>query len=350
MKRSIWITLSSVAFFAPLCANAALEPRATSTDGLSCEAYYDTDLGITWLSDPFPDTNFTDAQLWIDGLNTANHLGSNNWRFPIIRPQADGGTTFDLDYRPLGDSAIGYNITAPGGQSDESAAIPPVITRSELAYMYFISLGNEAGINQVFPDENTERDCFNGGDGYPSFCFTQPGPFAMLQPAAIWAQPDPAQFPAWPATPAANMPPGFAPAFMLDIGRQALLNQDSVAMVHALAVAPGDVGGTCDTDIDGDGIPNAIDNCTLVPNGPGDTATKGPSQNDANSDGFGNVCDADLDDSGFVNFGDLAAFKAAFGTADPKADLNGSGFVNFADLAAFKALFGQAPGPSGLNP
>ena len=121
-------------------------------------------------------------------------------------------------------------------------------------------------------------------------------------------------------------------------------------MVHAWAVAPGDFALPCDTDIDGDGIPNAIDNCTLVPNGPGDTATKGPSQNDTNSDGYGNVCDADLDDSGFVNFGDLAAFKSRFGTTDPEADLNGSGFVNFGDLAAFKSLFGQAPGPSGQNP
>jgi hypothetical protein len=60
--------------------------------------------------------------------------------------------------------------------------------------------------------------------------------------------------------------------------------------------------------------------------------------------------DADLDNSGFVNFSDLAAFKAAFGTGDPDADLNGSGFVNFADLAQFKALFGQPPGPSGVAP
>jgi hypothetical protein len=103
-------------------------------------------------------------------------------------------------------------------------------------------------------------------------------------------------------------------------------------------------------DSDGDGVPDVADNCKLVANGPNDTATAGPSQNDTNSDGYGNWCDADLDQSGFVNFGDLAAFKAAFGTADPDADLNGSGFVNFTDLARFKALFGQPPGPSGLAP
>ena len=98
-------------------------------------------------------------------------------------------------------------------------------------------------------------------------------------------------------------------------------------------------------DSDGDGVPDVADNCKLAANGPNDTATAGPSQNDTNNDGFGNWCDADLDQSGFVNFGDLAVFKAAFGTADPNADLNGSGFVNFADLARFNALFGAPPGP-----
>jgi hypothetical protein len=39
-----------------------------------------------------------------------------------------------------------------------------------------------------------------------------------------------------------------------------------------------------------------------------------------------------------------------FGTSDPDADLDGSGFVNFGDLARFKSLFGKVPGPSGLAP
>jgi hypothetical protein len=97
-------------------------------------------------------------------------------------------------------------------------------------------------------------------------------------------------------------------------------------------------------------VPDAIDYCTLVANGPNDTVIAGPSQNDTNGDGYGNMCDADLDNSGFVNFSDLAAFKAAFGTSVQNADLDGSGFVNFADLALFKSLFGMPPGPSGVTP
>ena len=47
------------------------------------------------------------------------------------------------------------------------------------------------------------------------------------------------------------------------------------------------------TDADGDGIPDAGDNCTEVAN---------PTQCDTNDDGYGNACDADIDNSGIVNF------------------------------------------------
>lgn len=96
-----------------------------------------------------------------------------------------------------------------------------------------------------------------------------------------------------------------------------------------VGVAPG--------DIDNDGIPDATDNCIVDAN---------PDQRDTDGDGHGNRCDADLNNSGFVNAADLAMFKLRFGTTDADADLNGNGFVNAADLAIFKALFGRAPGPS----
>lgn len=90
-------------------------------------------------------------------------------------------------------------------------------------------------------------------------------------------------------------------------------------------------------DSDGDGIDDLIDNCTEIIN---------PDQRDSNKDGYGNRCDADLDNNGFVSFADLGMFKSAFGTTDPHADLDGSGMVSFADLDIFKSLFGHAPGPA----
>ncbi len=93
-------------------------------------------------------------------------------------------------------------------------------------------------------------------------------------------------------------------------------------------------------DIDADGINDGQDNCIEIPN---------PDQRDTNGDGFGNLCDADLDDNGTVSFADLNLFKSKFGTADQDADFDGNGSVSFADLNIFKSLFGQPPGPSAVK-
>ncbi|MEZ5561713.1 MAG: hypothetical protein R3F27_01995 [Gammaproteobacteria bacterium] len=105
-------------------------------------------------------------------------------------------------------------------------------------------------------------------------------------------------------------------------------------------------------DTDGDGAHDGQDNCIDAANGPLLPDAGGNSQLDSDGDGYGNMCDGDLDNSGgIVNFADLAAFKAMFGTPNANGDLNGSGgIVNFADLARFKALFGKPPGASGIRP
>jgi hypothetical protein len=92
---------------------------------------------------------------------------------------------------------------------------------------------------------------------------------------------------------------------------------------------------------DGDPVPDALDNCVGVANA---------DQYDTDGDGYGNRCDADLDNNGLVNFVDLGRFRAAFGTTHPHADLDANGFVNIADLAIFRSLLGRAPGPSALLP
>ncbi len=118
-----------------------------------------------------------------------------------------------------------------------------------------------------------------------------------------------------------------------------------VASVDSLSVKP-----TPATDSDVDGALDTEDNCIEVANGPDLTDLGGNSQLDTDGDGFGNYCDADFNNDGIVNFADLAALKAAFGTLDANIDMDGSGFVNFRDLALFKSGFGKPPGPSGIAP
>ena len=84
-------------------------------------------------------------------------------------------------------------------------------------------------------------------------------------------------------------------------------------------------------DTDNDGIDDTQDNCIEISNS---------DQRDSNNDGYGNLCDADLDNNGTVSFADLNLFKSKFGTADQDADFDGNGSVSFADLSIFKNLFG----------
>jgi hypothetical protein len=98
-------------------------------------------------------------------------------------------------------------------------------------------------------------------------------------------------------------------------------------------------------DADADTIPDAVDNCAVVPN---------PLQCDTNVDGFGNACDADYDDSGVIGIvPDFLIFSANFPLivvppAIPDVDSNCDGIVGLVpDFAAFLAGFAAGvPGPS----
>jgi hypothetical protein len=106
------------------------------------------------------------------------------------------------------------------------------------------------------------------------------------------------------------------------------------------------------TDSDADGAHDGQDNCINASNGPLVADAGGNSQRDTDGDGYGNICDGDMDNGGgLINFADLGSFRAAFGTSNANADLDGSnGIVNFADLALFRAMSGKTAGPSAYGP
>lgn len=102
-----------------------------------------------------------------------------------------------------------------------------------------------------------------------------------------------------------------------------------------------------DPDTDGDGVTDQHDNCTVVSN---------PGQLDADGDGYGNICDADLNNSGLVTSADFALLRPVLGQAASSsfaaavADLNGSGTVTTADFGLLRARLGTLPGPRGSLP
>ena len=103
--------------------------------------------------------------------------------------------------------------------------------------------------------------------------------------------------------------------------------------------SPGSLVTILGTNADADNTLDYRDNCLLVTN---------PDQRDTNRDGFGNICDADLDNDGQVNMNDFSLFRNAFGKNSPDADFDGDGSVNMNDFSLFRSAFGSVPGPSGI--
>ena len=145
----------------------------------------------------------------------------------------------------------------------------------------------------------------------------------------------------------------FEPKTGVELGRT-LLNVDGVGEIDLcdgfkgdnvlVRVASPDGASTQaaikETDSDGDTVPDSRDNCVAVPN---------KEQQDTDGDGYGNACDADLNNDGFVNALDLSTLRGQFGKRGVAGDLNGDGLVNSLDVSRFSKLFGKAPGPSALH-
>lgn len=135
------------------------------------------------------------------------------------------------------------------------------------------------------------------------------------------------------------------------------------------------------TDADGDGIPDAYDNCRTVPNPSQRNSVRSASEAcvgavavDASTAGefeygtclndpaerclsdrdctLGDACDCDLDGSGFCNVSDFNLFLDDYNAGVPSgngSDMDENGVVDDVDFARFEPLFGQGrggPGPA----
>ncbi len=135
-------------------------------------------------------------------------------------------------------------------------------------------------------------------------------------------------WPAWIAGPP-DPPPGGGGGFFAD----------------GFALQAEDFSGLSDPN--GDGVNDVSDNCTAVANN-GNPGT-GTAQLDADLDGYGNICDADLNNSGLVTTADFGILRSVLNQAAGSsptaaaADLNGSGTVTTADFAILRARLNTAP-------
>ncbi len=140
---------------------------------------------------------------------------------------------------------------------------------------------------------------------------------------------------------------GGGPSMSANYGLESSVAQPSPLGVSASTGYVITPGFFATPDSDADSVRDFLDNCTFDPN---------VSQLDSNGDGYGNLCDPDLDNNGTTNFGDYILLTSAFLATpqspnwNPDADLTGDGVVNFGDVVLFQFFFLQSPGPSGLAP
>lgn len=93
--------------------------------------------------------------------------------------------------------------------------------------------------------------------------------------------------------------------------------------------------GTADQD--SDGWYDECDNCIEKSNS---------KQLDTDADGYGNACDVDLNNDGFVNSLDIPEFSRRYIAGDLLVDFNDDGVVNSLDIPVVSRSFFKPPGPS----
>lgn len=164
-------------------AQAALHGRDLDPVAAGFEAWYDDQLGITWMADanlaatesfgvagigvPWLGSaggmTAGTAQAWVAAMNSAQYLGFSDWRLPRSAPL--NGATHTYLVATDGSTDIGYRVSLPGTAFAGSTA-------HEMAHLFYNTLGNPA---IAFDPGFVTPPCAPPPD--PTGCLLNRGPF-----------------------------------------------------------------------------------------------------------------------------------------------------------------------------
>ena len=119
-----------------------------------------------------------------------------------------------------------------------------------------------------------------------------------------------------------------------------------VSLGHEIPGFPPLPASATPKDKDGDGVLDRADDCVTVAN---------PNQLDSDRDGFGNACDADLNNDGKVDQADTNLMIGCLGArvstrpACAAHDLDGDGLILLFDVVIMNAAQGGVPGPGAVS-
>jgi PEP-CTERM motif len=139
-----------------------LQARDLNGDGAT-DAFYDTELNVTWLRDANANgpMNWNAAKTWASNLVVGGYSG---WRLPAIVDTGAPG----CDRSNAGGTDCGFNVQTKSGS----------IVYSELAHLYYTTLGNKA---YCAPGSVT---C---NSAPPGWGLTNTGNFQNLQSDSYWS-------------------------------------------------------------------------------------------------------------------------------------------------------------------